>query len=146
MSVSQLRESLCVALGLKEGEVLAYPSSFSEIQGGTLLMVRVQGKRALLFQSEPGHNLGTKREPAFQGEQISNDLHLCPLTHQNRQVLNQHLPWTLPVAFGRTIPTFGVGDRLGLATPGHIAVLSQSKAKPILAQQSKTQIVQAVVE
>ena len=34
------------------------------------------------------------------------------------------------------IPTFGFGDRLGLATPGHIAALSRTKFAPIFAQQS----------
>jgi hypothetical protein len=33
-------------------------------------------------------------------------------------------------------PTFGFGDRLGLATPGHIASLKHGRLLPILAQQS----------
>lgn len=34
------------------------------------------------------------------------------------------------------IPTFGFGDRLGLATPGHIAAVKGTKFAPIFAQQS----------
>jgi len=34
------------------------------------------------------------------------------------------------------IPSFGFGDRLGLATPGHIAALGRTKFAPIFAQQS----------
>jgi hypothetical protein len=33
-------------------------------------------------------------------------------------------------------PSFGFGDRLGLATPGHIAALRGTKFAPIFAQQS----------
>jgi hypothetical protein len=34
------------------------------------------------------------------------------------------------------IPSFGFGDRLGLATPGHIAAVRETKFAPIFAQQS----------
>ena len=33
-------------------------------------------------------------------------------------------------------PSFGFGDRLGLATPGHIAAVKGTKFAPIFAQQS----------
>jgi hypothetical protein len=33
-------------------------------------------------------------------------------------------------------PSFGFGDRLGLATPGHIAAVTGTKLAPIFAQQS----------
>jgi len=33
-------------------------------------------------------------------------------------------------------PSFGFGDRLGLATPGHIASVKGTKFAPIFAQQS----------
>src|SRR4026207_1545738 len=33
-------------------------------------------------------------------------------------------------------PSFGFGDRLGLATPGHIAALRGTKFAPVFAQQS----------
>ncbi len=33
-------------------------------------------------------------------------------------------------------PSFGFGDRLGLATPGHIAAVKDTKFAPIFAQQS----------
>jgi hypothetical protein len=55
-------------------------------------------------------------------------------------VLNQYLPFTTPSAFGRKTATFGAGDRLGLATPGHIRSFQGSRAKPVLAQQSKREL------
>jgi hypothetical protein len=65
---------------------------------------------------------------------------LCPLTSTNAKVLRSRLPWLSPVPLGlRT--SAGFGDRLGLATPGHIRAIrhvdetAQSVA-PIFAQQS----------
>src|SRR5438105_4201267 len=40
-----------------------------------------------------------------------------------------------PVLLG-LLPSFGFGDRLGLATPGHIAACAKGKLQPIFAQQS----------
>src|SRR5438128_1955393 len=40
-----------------------------------------------------------------------------------------------PVLLG-LLPSFGFGDRLGLATPGHIAASRKGKLQPIFAQQS----------
>lgn len=63
-------------------------------------------------------------------------LKLCPLTHENRLVLNNYFPYTAPVAFGTKVATIGLGDRLGLASPGHIKTVAGRDIKPILAQQS----------
>lgn len=61
---------------------------------------------------------------------------LCPLSHENRLVLNGYFPYTAPVAFGTKVATIGLGDRLGLASPGHIKAVSGRDVRPILAQQS----------
>ena len=61
---------------------------------------------------------------------------LCPLSHANRLVLNRYFPYTAPVAFGTKVATIGLGDRLGLASPGHIKVVAGRDVRPILAQQS----------
>jgi hypothetical protein len=65
---------------------------------------------------------------------------LCPLTSTNAKVLRSRLPWLSPVPLGlRT--SAGFGDRLGLATPGHIRAIRQvdetaQSVAPIFAQQS----------
>jgi hypothetical protein len=49
--------------------------------------------------------------------------------------LRQALPWTAPqLAAGR--PSIGLGDRLGLATPGHVRAVRGTGYVPMLAQQS----------
>lgn len=60
---------------------------------------------------------------------------LCPLTPENAAELRRRLPWLNPVPLGlRT--SAGFGDRLGLATPGHIAAVRDTGVAPIFAQQS----------
>ncbi|MGB6364846.1 MAG: tagaturonate epimerase family protein [Thermoanaerobaculia bacterium] len=65
---------------------------------------------------------------------------LCPPTSANADVLRSRLPWLSPVPLGlRT--SAGFGDRLGLATPGHVRAIRQvdesaQSIAPIFAQQS----------
>lgn len=74
----------------------------------------------------------------FEGRQQGDDL-LCPLTTANAQALQARLPWLVPVPLGRAL-SFGFGDRLGLATPGHVDALRSAdpdgRFAPIFAQQS----------
>ena len=46
-----------------------------------------------------------------------------------------------PVAFGRDSFSLGLGDRLGLASPGHLHCLPGTKIRPVLAQQSIRELV-----
>ena len=59
-----------------------------------------------------------------------------PLTPETAQALREVLPWLKPVRIPATQPSFGFGDRLGLATPGHIRAVRDTNVFPILAQQS----------
>lgn len=62
-------------------------------------------------------------------------VHLCRLTAENAQRLRTRFPWTGPEPLGKT-SAIGCGDRLGLATPGHIRAVRSSDVVPVLAQQS----------
>ena len=74
----------------------------------------------------------------FHGEQHGDDL-ICPLTAENARALQARLPWLTPQPLGAHL-SFGFGDRIGLATPGHVAALRSAdpagKFAPIFAQQS----------
>jgi tagaturonate epimerase len=62
---------------------------------------------------------------------------LCPLTPENAAALRKRLAWLRPTALGlRT--TVGFGDRLGLATPGHLHAVRAAGGHlvPLPAQQS----------
>lgn len=70
----------------------------------------------------------------FQGE-FQDGIYKCPLTRENATALRKRLPWLKPQPLGLAT-SFGFGDRLGLATHGHIAAVKGSGIAPIFAQQS----------
>lgn len=59
------------------------------------------------------------------------------LTSENAAALRTQLPWLKPVALGLKTSA-GMGDRLGLATPGHVRSIRKMNGKiaPIFTQQS----------
>ncbi|NQS91665.1 MAG: hypothetical protein HQ574_04585 [Chloroflexi bacterium] len=70
----------------------------------------------------------------FQGE-FQTEIYNCPLTSENAATLRDRIPWLTPQPLGLKI-SFGFGDRLGIATPGHIAAVEGTGIAPIFAQQS----------
>jgi hypothetical protein len=61
---------------------------------------------------------------------------LCALTPSNAAALRARLPWLCAVPLGLQAAA-GFGDRLGLATPGHVRASRQFKdVAPVFAQQS----------
>jgi len=69
-------------------------------------------------------------------------LKLCLLDHANAHAIRAALPWLQPSPIGLSTSA-GFGDRLGLATPGHVRALQRvlreapgSTIAPIFAQQS----------
>lgn len=59
----------------------------------------------------------------------------CELTHDNAVALRQAFPYTAPMVVGLDTSA-GCGDRLGLATPGHLHAIRGTGIVPFLAQQS----------
>ena len=77
---------------------------------------------------------------SFEGERASEGtltLLLGPLNAVNAAVLRKQLPWLQPTLLGLQT-SVGTGDRLGLATPGHVRAVRAAGGKiaPIFAQQS----------
>lgn len=60
---------------------------------------------------------------------------ICPCNHENALVLRKVFSFTRPRTIGLD-PAVGMGDRTGLATPGHIRVAQTLGVLPVLAQQS----------
>jgi hypothetical protein len=82
---------------------------------------------------------GTRRDVTIDDQPLCLDL--CPTTYANALALHEALPFTKPRTLGLATSA-GCGDRLGLATPGHLRALRNTAADgrmsiaPILAQQS----------
>jgi hypothetical protein len=75
----------------------------------------------------------------FTGATTPEGALLCVCSAENAATLRARLPWLNPTPLGLR-PSFGFGDRLGSATPGHIQALrdcgGDTTIVPIFAQQS----------
>lgn len=109
----------------------------------------VQGESAFwLEKTRGGDRLSVAARPddpslaAFQGElqAFKNDFVLkrCPTDQENCRSLRAVLPWLKPALLGLQASA-GMGDRIGLATPGHaraLGALQGNGIAPVFAQQS----------
>jgi len=134
MIPEQILKTICEAYSIDSEKVVDYPSSFVESGGGQFVLCSVDGTKKILATGKGAFF------SSLDGDHLSETIKLCPLSHRNRLTINQFLPYTLPTAFGKKTATLGLGDRLGLATPGHIRCFKNTAAKPVLAQQSKREL------
>src|SRR5690625_4121749 len=111
-------------------DVKVYEKSYTNVDQVHVLMVKA-GTEKLILVAGNGQLFDD-----FKGENVNDAAKAVPLSHENRLVLNRYFDYTVPRAFGTKIATVGLGDRLGLASPGHIETIRKTKAKPVLAQQS----------
>lgn len=131
-----------------------YPASLTEAAGAILFMVKKGGKKLLVVaEKEPDssdtettdrdkcNKQGSKKiSPLekFEGEDYTcqdYQAKVCPLTSPNAASLREVCPFTRPVPIG-TRTGFGLGDRLGNATPGHVRAVNKYDVVPVFAQQS----------
>jgi len=81
---------------------------------------------------------------SFDGEVSEHDgrrLLIGPTNGRNAAALRAQLPWLAPRTLG-LCTSFGFGDRLGLATPGHVRALKSAGGSifPVFAQQSAREL------
>jgi rubrerythrin len=86
--------------------------------------------------SDGEKELYVQGEARFSGGKPLAEGNLYRLTPQTAHDLAQVFPWLTAQRIPVDRPSFGFGDRLGLATPGHIMSLGKTNVFPILAQQS----------
>lgn len=106
-----------------------YLNSFVEKDGSVYLLAREKqsGVKYLVIRGEA---------EGFVGLPIpGSGILACPISPANARQLRQRLPWLVPVPLGLR-PSFGFGDRLGLATPGHVQAARGASLAPLFAQQS----------
>ncbi|MBN1313770.1 MAG: hypothetical protein JXB30_20375 [Anaerolineae bacterium] len=114
---------------VSNNEITVYANSVIDEDGTRYFLARYEGQKYLGI-------IGDGAE-GFEGKQYSpSDPFLCPLTSANAAALRGRFSWLCPQTLGLNTSA-GCGDRLGLATPGHIrAVRAVGVMQPILAQQS----------
>jgi tagaturonate epimerase len=118
-----------IGLGLQ----MVYASSVVYLGETTLFLARNEaGKKVLCIHGEEEAAL---KEAGFRGTLLG-PAFVCPLSAENAQALRARLAWLTPVPLALATSA-GTGDRLGLATPGHIRAVRRCEGiSPILAQQS----------
>ncbi len=130
----QLAAELNAASGL-----CVYPASIAYAEGKVLAFARDGRARRLLVAADPGHIAGcqasvvARKELDAGGTTIG--LGILETTPAALACVRRLLPWTLPSVQGLATSA-GLGDRLGLATPGHLQALADTGVVPYVAQQS----------
>lgn len=110
-----------------------YPDSLQEIDGVLLFMARENGTKVLVI--DPISAISDR----FNGEELVFSgcaVKVCPTDLANGRVLREIFPFTRPVSHRGQPVTIGLGDRLGLASPGHLRAVRDLAVFPVLAQQS----------
>jgi hypothetical protein len=88
------------------------------------------GERFLRIEGPPPEGLSGKRGGLY------------PTTPENAEAIRQAYPWAAPQRVGLR-KSIGLGDRLGIATPGHLRAVAQGDMFPVLAQQSMREMARA---
>ena len=111
-----------------------YPRSFSFLNGLMFGLIRTPEGRRLAVMGEKG----TVLADPFRGHILSGTsaLKICDLSSENTECLMALFPFTKPRAILKYPITLGTGDRLGVATPGHVRAIRKFRARPVFAQQS----------
>ena len=111
-----------------------YPRSFCSKNGLWYGLIRTSEAVKLAVLGEKSHVL----KDVFQGDcyHQSSSLKVCDLSRENTECLMDLFPYTKPISLRNYPMTIGAGDRLGLATPGHIRAVRKFHAHPVLVQQS----------
>ena len=106
-----------------------YPDSVFEACGGKLFMADLGCEDRLIAVDVPG----------FSGEGLDVTGHkvvAAAADHACAETLRAVLPFTKPSSVLKYERSIGLGDRLGIATDGHIRALRDYDAVPVFAQQS----------
>jgi hypothetical protein len=139
-----------LAQPLSPGEAEALATQLSSVTGLSIYPRSIAARGCVLFflgrrdtqkslgvvhagAALAGEFTGEANEITLDGSTLS--LTLSPTNHANAVALRRALPFTAPVTLGLR-KSVGCGDRLGLATPGHVRAVRKGSMAPIFAQQS----------
>lgn len=115
-----------------------YPSSVTGVDGAVLAMAREGAGKRLVVVAGKGNQVlgrfaGQDRQADCNGAAVT--VRICATDAASAAALRQVLPFTAPTIIGLAT-SVGMGDRLGLATPGHLKAIEGTGLMPFVAQQS----------
>jgi tagaturonate epimerase len=114
-------------------DAVIYRRSIRASDGVLFFVGAVRGEKSLYLVSERTFAAGFAGTSARVGG-IS--ILKATFSPGNARLLHERFPFTAPVSLRERKTTIGCGDRLGLATPGHIRAITGYEVSPVLAQQS----------
>ncbi len=131
------QEALHPISQLAEGNV--YPESVTPCEGGVVFLA-CKGREKIVHVLLRPSARDLEHIPARVREQVRLDdepAEHCamPCDHETALLVRRLVPWARPQCLG-TQASLGLGDRLGLATPGHVQAVRGTGLAPIFAQQS----------
>lgn len=104
---------------------------FSTLQNGEGTPEQTEQPEYTLYRNFSGQKLDYN---GIYGQEI-------PVSWENAVILHSLFPYTKPVSLRDKKTTFGCGDRLGLASPGHLKAFNKHPdLYPVLAQQSMREL------
>jgi len=116
---------------------VVYPSSIRSKKDNNFFMARDNKEKYLVVIAMA--DAARKFEGKILEEKKVNEneliIKICYLNHHNLNILREIFPHLNP-SFCGLQPSFGTGDRLGIATAAHIQAFKDKDLFPILAQQS----------
>lgn len=110
-----------------------YPKSIYSVGDAIVFMFRNEFEKGLVVYGEDEGLSGIKGNETFVNGIKTK---VCPLTNGNCGVMRKVFSFMNPQPHRGHKITIGLGDRLGLASPGHIEAVKELDVFPVLAQQS----------
>ena len=116
----------------------AFENSINEINSTVVFMAEENEQTVIIIACKNGDTRLSVVDGifGFNAVDLGGGIYKVALTHENACVLRKLFPFTAPVRGLKNPISFGLGDRLGIATPGHIDLLRNKDIFPVFAQQS----------
>jgi hypothetical protein len=110
-----------------------YPGSINRVGNAFVMMMRTDTEKKLVCLGDDDRLAGLDGT-IVPLENCS--AKVCSITNYNCRIIREIFPFMSPVVHKGKKVTIGLGDRLGLASPGHIRTVTDLDVFPVLAQQS----------
>ena len=117
-----------------------YPDSRRSAGGTDVFMAVVGEVKTLVARPENGTGGALYDRLDGRVNDTAEKLKICPINHANAALVREFFPFARPTSHADKKITVGLGDRLGLASPGHIRLIKGLDVFPVLAQQSMREL------
>lgn len=124
----------CKQIKIQAHKYGIYADSVSTAAGTLFFIARADGEKRLVAQ---GSEAVLSR---FEGEDVSSGVKECYLNTNNCKVMREYFPYMSPSPIKGHSISIGLGDRLGVATPGHLRIAKKYPIFPVVAQQSMREL------